>query len=237
MACGTHKLAQRLLHIVVVVLKLLLTRHIDGILVRLVVCHAAAVAAHLHQVVVHLLHELVETAAELALLGLAVTAFLGASILPDRLPVGILVRVGHRRLVDVEERADLAVVNALVLLLLFGIESLIGRTAYGVFGVVAVHVFVPVIEYERHALLVFAHCRATRLGFVVEREDIGPAAVPIRVECHKQRIERADRHTLRIETRITFAGGIEPVPVGMGCFAEGCGKQGDMFLLGILFYL
>ena len=113
---GAHYLPQGFLHVVVVMFEIPLARHVDRIPVRLVVGHSAAVRTHGHEVVPHLRQEVVEAAAQPPLVGFRVAPLHDAAVLSDRLLVALFVHVGQRRLVDVEQRADLAVMHALILL-------------------------------------------------------------------------------------------------------------------------
>ena len=117
---GAHYLPQGFLHVVVVMFEIPLARHVDRIPVRLVVGHSAAVRTHGHEVVPHLRQEVVEAAAQPPLVGFRVAPLHDAAVLSDRLFVALFVHVGQRRLVDVEQRADLAVMHALILLAFLG---------------------------------------------------------------------------------------------------------------------
>ena len=165
---GAHDLPQSLLNVVVVMLEITLTRHIDRILVRLVVGHSAAVRAHGHEVVPHLQQETVETAMQPSFIGFRVTSLHGAPVFQQYRVVSLLVHVGKCRLVDVEERSYLPVVYALVLFPYLLVQFQVSLAADDVLRVVAVDVLVPVVEQERHALLVFTYRRAACLGIAVK---------------------------------------------------------------------
>ena len=112
---STHDLPQRFLHIVVVMREILLTRHIDRIFIRLVMRNTASVRTHGNEIVPHFLQKIIEPAAQPAVVRLGVASFLGSTVLCHRFLVALLVHVWLCRLVDIEKRADLPVVDALEL--------------------------------------------------------------------------------------------------------------------------
>lgn len=61
MSSGTHYLAQGFLHIIVVMVKALLTGHIDGIPVRFIMGHSAAIVTDRHKAVTHLQQKIIES--------------------------------------------------------------------------------------------------------------------------------------------------------------------------------
>ena len=218
-------------------LELPLSRHIDRILVRFIVGHAATVRTHGHEVVPHLLQEIVEPDVQPAVISLRVSPFCGTAVPLYRRLVPLLIHVGQRRLVDVKQRADLAVVHTLVLLLLVLVQFHVVLPADDPFRVVAVYILVPVIEQERHALFMLAYRRTLRFGVAEKREQVRLAPVPVRVQRHEQRIERADRHPFRVEAGITLTRRVEPVPAHIRGFTQSSGEQGSLFLPGSLFHL
>ena len=144
-SCSTHDLPQGFLHIVVVMLKILLTRHIDRIFVRLVMRNSATVRAHGNEVVPHLQQEIVEPGAQPAVVRLGISSFLNTAVLLYRILVSRLVNVGQRCLVDIEKRADLPVVDTLELCLLLFVQLEIGGAVDGFIRVVPVDILVPVV--------------------------------------------------------------------------------------------
>lgn len=99
--------------------------------------------------------------------GFRVTSLHGTPVFQQHRVVSRFVHIGKCRLVDVEECADLPVVYALVLFPYLFVQLQISLPADNILGVVAVDVFVPVVEQERHALLLFAYRRASCLGIAV----------------------------------------------------------------------
>ena len=60
MSGGTYYLAQGFLHIIVVMVKVLLAGHIDGIFVRFIMGHSAAIVTDRHKVVTHFQQKIIE---------------------------------------------------------------------------------------------------------------------------------------------------------------------------------
>ena len=93
-------------------------------------------------------------------IGFRVTSLHGTSVFQQYRVVSLLIHIGKCRLVDVEERSYLPVVYALVLFPYLLVQLQVSLPADDVLRVVTVDVLVPVVEQERHALLVFAYRRA-----------------------------------------------------------------------------
>lgn len=81
--------------------------------------------------------------------GLGISPFHGTAVFQQYHIVFLLIHVRQCRLVDIEERADLPVMYALVLFLHLLVQFQIGIPADDVLRVVAMDVLVPVVEQER----------------------------------------------------------------------------------------
>ena len=158
-------------------LKILLAWHIDRIFVRLVMRNSATVRAHGNEVVPHFQQEIVEPGAQPAVVRLGISSFLNTAVLLYRILVSRLVHVGQCRLVNIEKRADLPVVNTLELCLMLLVQLEIDGAVDGFIRVIPVDILVPVIEQERYALLMLPYRSTPCLGFTIEREQIGLASV------------------------------------------------------------
>ena len=199
--------------------------------------HSASVRTHGHEIVPHFQQEVVETDMQSPFVGLGISPFHGTAVFQQYHIVFLLIHVRQCRLVDIEKCADLPVMYALVLFLHLLVQFQIGVSADDVLRIVAMDVLIPVIEQERDSLLVLTDRCAASLGIAVKGKQVGLAPVPVRMQCHKQPVERADGDTARVEFWKTFASGVEPVASGVRCFVQSCGEQLYLSLLGILFYL
>ena len=186
--------------------------------------NSATVRAHGNEVVPHLQQEIVEPGAQPAVVRLGISSFLNTAVLLYRILVSRLVHVGQRRLVDIEKRADFSVVDTLELCLLLFVQLEIGGAVDGFIRIVPVDILVPVIEQERYALLMLPYRSTPCLGFTIKREQVGLAAVPVRMQGHKEGIERTGRDPLRIEPGKSLARYVEPMAAGVRCPAQ-CGRQ------------
>ena len=217
-------------------LEIPLPGHIDGIPVRLVMRHSASVIADRHEVVFHLQQKIIEPDMQLAVIGFRIASVVGTAVLSQCVLIGFPVYIGERGLVYVEQGAHLPVMHALVMFSVLFVQSEIGRAADDFLRIVPVDIPVPVVEKERHALLVIQDGGAHRPCLVEECKEIRPAAVPVRMEGHEQPVERTDGHAVRIELRIALAGGVHPVPVCVWGTVQGFGEQVYLLYFRILLY-
>ena len=147
--------------------------------------HSAAVRTHRYEIVPHFQQEVIEADMQPPFIGLGISPLHDTPVFQQYRIVSLLVHVGQRRLVDVEKCIDLPIMYALVLFLHLLVQFQISVPADDVLRIVAVDVFVPVVEQERNSLLVLAYRRATCLGVAVKGEQVGLAPVPVRMQCHE----------------------------------------------------
>ena len=158
MSCSTHHLTQHLLHIIAILLKIFLLWHIHGVLLRVIMCHSASVFAHRHQVVLHLLDEVIHLATQCLV-------FIRTDIRLHHLFIFFFVFQWQHGLVDVEQHSYFPIVDALVLCLIGSRQFLVVLSADNVFRIMTVHIFVPRIPVERHTSLMRHHRLVSLLGF------------------------------------------------------------------------
>ena len=160
---GTCHLAHQFLHIVFVVFKLFRFGHIDCIFGGIEVRHACGILAHGKQVFPDLRHEPVHRAAQLSFLALQVTPVCTAAEALLQIPVFLRIRHRQSGLVDVEQDHDFPLAHSFVeLLLCFG-QGFVCLTGQHIFRVMAVHVLVPLVPVERHAVFLLQYCLSTLL--------------------------------------------------------------------------
>ena len=236
MSGGTYYLAQGFLHIIVVMVKVLLAGHIDGIFVRFIMGHSAAIVTDRHKVVTHFQQEIIEADMHTPCVCLRISSFHGIPILLQNGPVSLFVHMGKCRLVYIEQSAYLSVMYSLILFLLLIVQCEVGSPVDELFRIVPVDIFVPVIVQERHTLFMLTYRRAAGLGITEQGEQVRIASVPIGMQCHEQCIERAGRHAVRVQPRIPLSRSVEPVTIGLRSLSQSSGKQTDLPFLCIFLY-
>ena len=211
MAGSGHQLAHHLLYIVVVMLEVTLTWQVDDILFGVIMGDSRTVLPYSDKVVLHLLKKCVDMAVQLFVLPRTVAPFLHIAVLSQCDIVVCLVGHGQERLVDIKKHSGLPVLHSLVLLFVLFRQFRICLPGNYIVRIVAVHILVPVVVKERYTLLMLPHTLSACLGFREECEEIGLAAFRIGVEGKDNGIERTDRKAFRVELRVQFPAGIQPM--------------------------